>query len=241
VLWSTHPLSEIFFGVLKDLRHTLAQLGRALPEYQAALQQEGTQLVDHGRSSCDQAVAHTMQSLQIELVICLDRHKSHVLAAHCLSDRLCIEEVVLVGLHKRLHKLSRNQLHIMALFKQDTTKEVSTRTRLQADQRGLQVRCESNQLPLGELLLQQHHAVITERHQVKARLARSIPTERICRSMILLEPAYKIFHTSVKFKRRTISVTPFLPSFISHLSEMPTLRPSDEKHVSSLIGFSAQD
>ena len=28
-------------------------------------------------------------------------------------------------------------------------------------------------------------------------------------SMILLEPAYKIFHTSVKFKRRTISVTPF--------------------------------
>jgi hypothetical protein len=28
-------------------------------------------------------------------------------------------------------------------------------------------------------------------------------------SIILLEPAYKIFHTSVKFKRRTISVTPF--------------------------------
>jgi hypothetical protein len=27
-------------------------------------------------------------------------------------------------------------------------------------------------------------------------------------SMILLEPAYKILHTPVKFKRRTISVTP---------------------------------
>ena len=27
--------------------------------------------------------------------------------------------------------------------------------------------------------------------------------------MILLEPAYKILHTTVKFKRRTISVTPF--------------------------------
>jgi hypothetical protein len=27
--------------------------------------------------------------------------------------------------------------------------------------------------------------------------------------MILLEPAYKILHTMVKFKRRTISVTPF--------------------------------
>jgi len=28
-------------------------------------------------------------------------------------------------------------------------------------------------------------------------------------SMILLEPAYKILHTPVKFKRRTISVTPY--------------------------------
>ncbi len=28
-------------------------------------------------------------------------------------------------------------------------------------------------------------------------------------SMILLEPAYKILHTTVKFKRRTISVSPF--------------------------------
>jgi hypothetical protein len=27
--------------------------------------------------------------------------------------------------------------------------------------------------------------------------------------MILLEPAYKILHTPVKFKRRTISVTPY--------------------------------
>jgi hypothetical protein len=28
-------------------------------------------------------------------------------------------------------------------------------------------------------------------------------------SMILLEPAYKILHAPVEFKRRTISVTPF--------------------------------
>ena len=35
-------------------------------------------------------------------------------------------------------------------------------TCLQTDQRGLQVRCESNQLPLGELLLQQYLAVIAE-------------------------------------------------------------------------------
>src|SRR6202795_3153811 len=86
-----------------------------------------------------------------------------------------IEEVVLVGLHKRLHKLSRNQLHIVALSTQSTTKKVRSGTCLQADQRGLQIRCENNQLPLGELLLQQHLAVIAERHQVKGRLTKINP------------------------------------------------------------------
>jgi hypothetical protein len=33
-------------------------------------------------------------------------------------------------------------------------------------------------------------------------------------SMILLEPAYKILHTKVKFKRRTISVASFSGNFI---------------------------
>jgi len=41
-------------------------------------------------------------------------------------------------------------------------------------------------------------------------------------SMILLEPAYKILHTTVKFKRRTISVTPFSGNYRNHLSEMAT-------------------
>ena len=44
-----------------------------------------------------------------------------------------------------------------------------------------------------------------------------MPTERICMSMILLEPAYKILHSTVKFKRRTISVTPFFWSLLSVL------------------------
>jgi hypothetical protein len=39
-------------------------------------------------------------------------------------------------------------------------------------------------------------------------------------SMILLEPAYKILHTSLKFKRRTISVTPFPRHIIDWLIDM---------------------
>jgi hypothetical protein len=38
-------------------------------------------------------------------------------------------------------------------------------------------------------------------------LPRSMPTERICMSMILLEPANKITHCNVEIKRRTISLT----------------------------------
>jgi hypothetical protein len=36
-----------------------------------------------------------------------------------------------------------------------------------------------------------------------------MPTERICMSMILLEPANKITHRNVEIKRRTISLTGF--------------------------------
>jgi hypothetical protein len=36
-----------------------------------------------------------------------------------------------------------------------------------------------------------------------------MPTERICMSMILLEPANKITHCNVEIKRRTISLTGF--------------------------------
>jgi hypothetical protein len=51
-------------------------------------------------------------------------------------------------------------------------------------------------------------------------------------SMILLEPAYKILHATVKFKRRTISVTPFSGKFenVEHARErqdrsgLPTIR-----------------
>jgi hypothetical protein len=50
--------------------------------------------------------------------------------------------------------------------------------------------------------------------------------------MILLEPAHKILHTTVKFKRRTISVTPFCEHYDAKfgssvgriVSELPTIQ-----------------
>src|ERR1700688_120604 len=113
-----------------------------------------------------------MQRLQIELVICLDRHKSDVLALDRLGDSFGINEVVLVRLHEWLHELGSDQLYIVALFSQSTAKEMRPGTRLHPNQAGLQVRGEGNQLLLGELLLQQHLAVIAKSHQVKCRLAK---------------------------------------------------------------------
>src|ERR1700730_8785402 len=83
------------------------------------------QLVDHGRSTRDETIAHTMHGLQVELVVGLDRNEAHVLPVHRLGDGLGIQEIVLVGLHKRLHGLGRDQLHVMALFSQNTSEEVS--------------------------------------------------------------------------------------------------------------------
>jgi len=75
----------------------------------------------HGRSTRDETIAHTMHGLQVELVVGLDRNKSHVLPFHCFGDSFSIEKVFLVGLHEWLHELSRNQLHVVALFSQNTS------------------------------------------------------------------------------------------------------------------------
>jgi hypothetical protein len=51
-----------------------------------------------------------------------------------LGDRLRIKEVVLVGLHKRLHELRCDQPNVMPLFAQRTAQKVRARAGLQADQ-----------------------------------------------------------------------------------------------------------
>jgi hypothetical protein len=68
-------------------------------------------------------------------------------------------------------------------------------------------------LPLGEFLLQQHIAVITERHQVKGRFAKVNPYRTNLHINDAPEPAHKILQTTVKFKRRTTSVTPYYGIF----------------------------
>jgi len=96
-----------------------------------------------GGAPGDQPIANSVDRLKVQLVIGLDGNEAHVLALDRLGNGLGIDEVVLVGLHEGLHKLSWNQLHIMALCSQRSAEKVSTGTCLQADQGRLQVRRES--------------------------------------------------------------------------------------------------
>jgi len=83
-------------------------------------------LVDDGSAPGDQPIPNTMDRLQVQLVVGLDRDKPHVLTFDGFSDSLGINEVVLVGLHKRLHELRRDQPHFMALLLQCSTEKVSS-------------------------------------------------------------------------------------------------------------------
>ncbi len=108
----THAWCEVGICVLEDLRHRLLQLEQSLGEDHATLEQEGSQLVDYGRSASEKPVAHTMHRLKIKLVVRLDRNETHVLPVYCLGDGFGIEEVVLVRLDDRLNALKRSlRLH----------------------------------------------------------------------------------------------------------------------------------
>jgi len=56
-----------------------------------------------------------------------DLHKAHVLLGYGFGDRPGIDEVILVRLPVRLHKLRRDQSHLMPLLPQHSTHEVRSR------------------------------------------------------------------------------------------------------------------
>jgi hypothetical protein len=67
-----------------------------------------------------QSIPNAVHGLDIELLLALDLHKTHVLLAHGFGDCLGIDEVILVCLPVRLHKLRGNQSHLVSLLAQHT-------------------------------------------------------------------------------------------------------------------------
>ena len=81
-----------------------------------ALEQQAAYLVDHCGTPHDPPFSHSMQRLQIQLIIALDRHEAHRGPTHGLPDRLRIDVIVLVCLHLGLYVLRRNQPHVVPLL-----------------------------------------------------------------------------------------------------------------------------
>jgi hypothetical protein len=69
-------------------------------EHHAACAQKCPRLVDHRRTTRDQPVLNTMDRLQIQLVIVLDRDKANVPPLDGLGDRLRVDDVVLFDFTK---------------------------------------------------------------------------------------------------------------------------------------------
>src|ERR1700757_505884 len=135
------------------------------------LQQQSANLVDHCGASPNPPLAHSVQRLQVQLVIGLDRHEAHRGTSYSLGTRFAIDVVVLVRLHVRLHVLCRHQAHVMPLFPQSTAEKMRSSAGLHADQALAKVRCKATQLSPRALLANHDFTPCVDANKVKDSLS----------------------------------------------------------------------
>src|ERR1035438_2638639 len=133
----------------------------------AALQQQSTNLVDHRGAAHNPPLAHSVQRLQVELIVGLDRHKTHRRAGYSLGTRFGIDVIVLVRLHVRLHILCRHQARMSTLFPQSTAEKMRSSASLHADQALTKVRGKAQQLSPRALLANHDLATCVHAYKVK--------------------------------------------------------------------------
>ena len=134
-----HPRRDLVFAVLQNREERVAQSSRARPHGDALLDEEGADLVDRRRPTGDQARAHAMASLQIELILGLLPHRSQVRSQRRLGDRLGVVVVVLLPLHERLHVDRRDDPRLVAELAQGAADEMSAEAGFHADHAGRQL------------------------------------------------------------------------------------------------------
>jgi len=114
------------------------------------------------RATLHQSITNSMQELHIKLLLGLDRHKAHVLLGHGTSDRLRIDEVVLVRIAVNLYELGRDESYFVSLLSQRGSHKVRPGTHLKANQRGRQIRRMRQQLCAGKLLTKENLAMFCQ-------------------------------------------------------------------------------
>jgi len=118
----------------ENARQLSAQESQTLSDRNAALQEEGTNLIDDAGALTDQSLAYAMQRLEVELIGGLRRHELHRWTLHGFGDCLRVAEVILLSLRVRPNILRRHQPGIVAKRLELATEVMRTNTGLHADQ-----------------------------------------------------------------------------------------------------------
>ena len=92
-----------------------------------------TDRVDQLRTGADQPIAYADQHERCLLLRSLDGHKAHRGSAHCFAQGFGISRIVFPALYIGLHQLRRDQLHFMAVRRQEPRQMVRRPTRLDSN------------------------------------------------------------------------------------------------------------
>src|SRR4029077_21155860 len=117
----------------QDARQLDPQETQSLPYRNAPLQQEGADLIDDAGTLTDQALAESVQGLQVKLVRGLGRNELHGWALHRLGNRFRIAGVVLLSFAIRPHVFGWHQPGIVAEQLQLAAEMMCTDAGLHAD------------------------------------------------------------------------------------------------------------
>src|SRR6516165_9080670 len=91
----------------------MAQPVEPLPHRDAVLKEKAADLIDDRGPLPHQAVAHTMQRLEIELLVRFRRYAPRGGTLHRFSNRVRIAKVILVGLPERFGVDRRDLPHVV--------------------------------------------------------------------------------------------------------------------------------
>jgi hypothetical protein len=142
-----------------------------LPHRDAALQQEGADLIDDAGALADQSLAHTMERLQVELVGGLGCDELHGRTLHRLGDCFRIAKVILLPLRIRPNILRRHQPSVVSKHLQLANEMMRPDAGLHADQALRQIGQPGFDLASRPLLPQHDGAAPVLAHEVKRVLA----------------------------------------------------------------------
>jgi len=139
------------------------------------------------------------EGLQIELVVCLDRNESDVLPIDSLQQSPRHQDSRSCWTSQMASRTDWDQLDIVAALA-TRAKEVSPRTCLHPIKEICMLAVKVMSCFCVNFFRNSTFPAALQGYKVKGGLAKSIPTERICMSIVLLEPANTIPTTLSKIQ-----------------------------------------